>query len=135
MSADNNRSSNNILDHIKFCNPQWLACLHEKEVSMSLPCGLQSLMWCKMSFPDMLLSADIVPDANRLVHVNLSVSTRNNAGNSMSADNNRSGNNILGLTTWAIFVSVNCMWQLYMLPPCHFLLYKFQYNCYFNGRN
>ena len=23
---------------------------------------------------------------------------------------------------------------LFMLPPCHFLLYKFQYNCYFNGR-
>ena len=53
---------------------------------MSLPCGLQSLMWCKMSIPDLLLSADIVPDANRLVHVNLSVSTRNNAGNSMSTD-------------------------------------------------
>ena len=51
----------------------------------------------------------IVPVSNSPVHVNMAVSTRNNAGNSMSADNNRSGNNILGLTTWAIFVSVNCM--------------------------
>ena len=35
-----------------------VAYLHEKGVSVSLPCGLQNLMWSIKFLPDLLLSAD-----------------------------------------------------------------------------